>query len=120
MVKRTVRQACGIAAVFWLLQKTLTPEEILAKLAELGEDSTDFHRIRCPRCRWQPSASSLWFCADCGFPEYYFGGCGTAWNTFTTRGMCPGCGHQWRWTSCLACHGWSLHEDWYEREPAQP
>jgi len=23
----------------------------------------------------------------------------------------------WRWTSCLRCAGWSLHEDWYEEEP---
>ena len=115
MVKRTVRRACEIAAVLWLLQKTLTPEEILEKLSELGEDSTDFGRIRCPRCRWQPNASSRWSCADCAFPEYYFGGCGTAWNTFSTRGLCPGCGHQWHWTICLACGGWALHEDWYER-----
>jgi hypothetical protein len=54
-------------------------------------------------------------CSSCGHPEYFDGGCGTTWNTFTTRGLCPGCGHQWRWTTCLACHGWSRHEDWYEQ-----
>jgi hypothetical protein len=43
-----------------------------------------------------------------------FDGCGARWNTFTTRGKCPGCRHQWQWTSCLRCLGWSLHEDWYE------
>ena len=47
-------------------------------------------------------------------PEPPFDGCGTSWNTFLTRGRCPGCRHQWQWTSCLRCHGWSLHEDWYE------
>lgn len=112
---RVLRRACGTAVVVWLLQRTLTVEEILKKLAELEDESTDFKRIRCPRCRWQPNGSSRWYCADCGFPEYFFDGCGTAWNTFTTRGLCPGCGHQWRWTSCLACSGWSLDEDWYER-----
>jgi hypothetical protein len=27
--------------------------------------------------------------------------------------LCPGCAHQWRYTACLRCEGWSLHEDWY-------
>ena len=111
---KALRRINHSAAVLWLLQRALTPEEILAKLSELG-NGPDFHRIRCPRCRWQPNASSRWYCSDCGFPEYFFGGCGTAWNTFATRGLCPGCGHQWLWTNCLACEGWSLHDDWYER-----
>ena len=115
MVKRVLRRACGTAAVLWLLQRNLTVEEILRKLAELGNESVDFSRIRCPRCRWQPKPSSRWMCSDCGHSEYFFGGCGTAWNTFATRGLCPGCGHQWRWTTCLACGGWALHEEWYER-----
>ena len=38
------------------------------------------------------------------------------WNTFATRGLCPGCQHQWRYTSCLECAAWSLHEDWYAAE----
>jgi hypothetical protein len=69
--------------------------------------------IRCPLCHWQPRASSKWFCAFCPHPEGLLGGCGTMWNTFATHGRCPGCQHQWRWTSCLACAGWSLHRDWY-------
>lgn len=75
-------------------------------------------RIRCPLCMWQPGRSSLWYCVDTGHPEYFFDACGTGWNTFDTRGRCPGCLHQWRWTSCLACAGWSLHEDWYEKDDA--
>ena len=39
-----------------------------------------------------------------------------AWNTFETRGKCPDCAHQWRWTSCLRCEGWSRHEDWYVKK----
>ncbi len=69
--------------------------------------------IRCPLCHWRPSSHDLWFCADVGAPEYYLGGCGTAWNTFETRGRCPGCSHQWRWTVCHACERWSPHPDWY-------
>ena len=29
---------------------------------------------------------------------------------------CPGCAHQWVWTSCPQCHEWSLHDDWYAEE----
>ena len=71
-------------------------------------------RIRCPLCQWQPSPSSVWACESYGTPEPYFGGCGTMWNTFSTGGKCPGCKHQWQWTSCPNCGEWSLHEDWYE------
>ena len=63
---------------------------------------------------WQPPESTLWACQSFGTPEPYFGGCGTLWNTFSTGGKCPGCSHQWKWTSCPHCHDWSLHEDWYE------
>ena len=73
-------------------------------------------RIRCPVCAWTPGRGSRWYCGTCPEPEGYLDGCGTMWNTFDTRGLCPGCQHQWRWTSCLACHQWSLHEDWYEQD----
>lgn len=74
-------------------------------------------RIRCPLCEWTPSPASTWCCYGEGTPEPPFQWCGTTWNTFNTRGRCPGCGHQWKWTSCLRCGGFSLHEDWYECEP---
>ncbi len=61
--------------------------------------------IRCPRCAWRPRATSRWGC-DCGH----------VWNTFDTRGRCPGCGHQWQVTACLSCHAFAPHEAWYERE----
>jgi len=72
-------------------------------------------RIRCPRCTWQPTASSLWMCQSAGAPESFIGGCGTLWNTFSTQGQCPGCAHQWQWTLCPRCEAWSLHRDWYEQ-----
>jgi hypothetical protein len=77
-------------------------------------------RIRCPHCRWQPGRSAIWTCLPIGHPEHYHGGCGHSWNTFETRGLCPGCGHQWLHTSCLACGRWALHEDWYEAERDAP
>jgi hypothetical protein len=39
--------------------------------------------------------------------------CGTEWNTFWTRGVCPGCAYQWRNTQCLWCDEFSPHETWY-------
>ena len=79
------------------------------------DDEEAFDRIRCPLCGWQPSPLDLWSCVWTeGSPEPLFASCGAIWNTFRTRGSCPGCQHQWRWTSCLRCAGWSLHQDWYE------
>lgn len=59
-------------------------------------------RIRCPKCRWQPQRDSLWMCV-----------CLHTWNTFDTRGLCPGCGLQWQDTCCLKCLQWSKHREWY-------
>lgn len=64
-------------------------------------------RIRCPKCDWQPAREDQWSCAP---------GCGHVWNTFDTRGVCPGCDKQWVQTMCLRCDVWSAHDDWYEEE----
>ena len=80
---------------------------------ERGEDEAHL-RIRCPLCEWEPGPGSEWACVRIDVPEGFRGGCGTVWNTFATRGRCPGCQYQWKWTKCLRCGGWSLHEDWYE------
>ncbi len=87
-------------------------------LERLGlRDASGKTRIRCPLCDWSPRRSDRWYCSDCRSPEIFYGGCGTLWNTFETHGLCPGCQHQWQWTSCLACGQWSPHEDWYVEEP---
>jgi hypothetical protein len=69
------------------------------------DDVGDFMRIRCPACQWQPGKEDAWVCDP---------GCGHRWNTFATRGRCPGCDKQWRETACLRCAVWSPHEEWYE------
>jgi hypothetical protein len=111
--KEPSHQLRRAAMVFWFFKKSVGREKSAEKLAELDKQENEFSRIRCPLCRWQPKASSVWYCAPRGDPEYFFEGCGTSWNTFATRGLCPGCAHQWRYTACLQCSGWSLHEDWY-------
>jgi hypothetical protein len=108
-----------IRVAFGLFQESSKPSESKST-AKSEAQTTNFSRIRCPLCQWQPNALSRWFCADCDYPEYFFAGCGTNWNTFTTQGRCPGCGHQWRWTSCLRCARWSLHQDWYEKDANNP
>lgn len=102
-----------------LFKKTNKPSEVITDLARLAE-SESLRGIRCPRCQWQPEASSRWLCWSGNGPEPPFKSCGTSWNTFLTQGQCPGCAHQWLWTSCLRCNEWSLHEDWYETERPDP
>ena len=79
-----------------------------------ADDEETFSGIRCPLCSWRPDASSVWCCDCVDTPEPMFESCGMVWNTFSTRGRCPGCGHEWHWTSCLRCGESSLHEAWYE------
>lgn len=111
------RRAVRAALIFSLFQKSLEAEDAAEEGALLEEDEgPDFNRIRCPLCRWRPNASSRWACAYCPYPEHFYGGCRAVWNTFDTRGLCPGCGHQWRWTACLSCHQWSPHEEWYAND----
>jgi DNA-directed RNA polymerase subunit RPC12/RpoP len=100
-----------------LLKDGRAADLIKDAIAEHDQESEDgFIAIRCPLCSWRPAPSSRWSCVCEGTPEPHFEGCGTVWNTFSTRGRCPGCGHQWLWTTCLRCGQPSLHEDWYEEE----
>ncbi|HYE75540.1 MAG TPA: hypothetical protein VEF04_19515 [Blastocatellia bacterium] len=115
-VKHPQHKNHRLILLFWLFQKGMRPEDVTDTLEDLEEQDFDFSRIRCPQCKWQPRASDLWYCGECAYPEFFFGGCGMEWNTFATRGICPGCQHQWRWTACLMCEQWSLHEDWYAND----
>ena len=101
------------------LKRTPQADDLIEKAIEKEKADDLFGRIRCPLCRWQPQKTSLWWCADTDYPEYFYQGCFAAFNTFSTGGKCPGCGHQWRWTSCLRCACWSRHEDWYENGDEQ-
>ncbi len=60
--------------------------------------------IYCPKCEYRPKSEDRWVCMP---------GCGMAWNTFWTAGLCPGCGFKWLETQCLACYAISPHRDWY-------
>ncbi len=71
--------------------------------------SDDRVQIYCPQCKWRPGPLDRWSCTP---------SCGTVWNTFWTRGVCPGCGVRWPKTQCLACSVFSPHEDWYHEPDA--
>lgn len=100
----------------WQMLKRQTEDDVRQDTEDKKGDREGALRIRCPLCFWQPSASSRWTCHSQGTPEPPFNDCGTVWNTFDTRGKCPGCGHQWLWTTCLQCRVASRHEEWYDKD----
>jgi len=102
----------------FLLKESRRTDHIVSTISDLEKDDS-LAGIRCPLCSWRPSARDLWCCLSLGTPEPPFPSCGTQWNTFSSHGKCPGCSHQWQWTSCLRCEGWSLHNDWYETPRSQ-
>jgi predicted amidophosphoribosyltransferase len=102
--------------VTFLLLKPEAPKTGVIEFIERLRETAKRHRVRCPSCGWQPAPSSRWSCVPTGAPEHFPDGCGAAWHTFETRGRCPGCSHQWRYTACLQCHAWAKHDDWYTVE----
>ena len=100
----------------WQVLKRQTFDDVRQYTKDKASDREGTLRIRCPVCLWQPSPSSRWTCACHNTPEPPFNSCGAVWNTFETRGRCPGCGHQWIWTTCLSCAVASRHEEWYEKD----
>jgi len=73
--------------LFLFLRKPEAEED--QQIAEKDESDLHFPGIRCPLCKWRPSRSSRWMCWDSVYPENFRDGCGTVWNTFETRGLCP-------------------------------
>ncbi len=113
--QKSARRFFSVAFLFALFRKGALPTDDLDTIKQFDDDESGYKRIRCPLCKWQPDSSSRWYCGGDGPPEYYKG-CGRSWNTFDTGGLCPGCQHQWRWTACLWCGNYSLHEAWYTDE----
>jgi hypothetical protein len=89
------------------------PEGLPPETFQDDDPVTGGAHIQCPACQWKPDKQSRWFCISMGAPENFSSGCGHGWNTFDTRGTCPGCKYQWRHTTCMSCSVTSLHDDWY-------
>jgi hypothetical protein len=80
------------------------PETSLTGFTKLRRQMDRKAQIYCPHCKFRPRAEDRWFCVP---------SCGTVWNTFWTRGVCPGCSVRWPQTQCLQCDIYSPHEEWY-------
>jgi hypothetical protein len=107
-------QGSETPAPIWRVLKRQADDHVRLDTKPEKSDRERASRIRCPLCDWRPAASSRWTCSAEGTPEPPFNACGTVWNTFDTRGKCPGCSHQWIWTTCLHCHVPSRHVEWYQ------
>jgi len=64
--------------------------------------------VSCPKCGWEPDEKDIWVCDECK----------TRWNTFQTRGKCPGCGKVFIDTQCSkqkgGCGELSLNAEWFQ------
>ena len=69
---------------------------------DTGVDEAMDVAASCPHCEWEPLKSTIWTCT-----------CGHKWNTFDTKGTCPGCERVWSETECRKCRTVSAHESWY-------
>ena len=65
--------------------------------------------IYCPDCEYRPKPEDRWACTP---------SCGTSWNTFWSRGVCPGYAVKWPHTQCFVCGQWAPHEAWYHYPPS--
>jgi len=81
----------GIIAAFILMNcwSGLKQARALLRLAKLPRHEG----YACPSCKTAPPAGAFWKC----------GRCGTPFDTFQTRALCPHCGAQFDVTRCLDC-----------------
>ena len=76
---------------------------VLLKLERLPRH-TEF---ACPLCKISPQQGAFWVC----------GHCRTAFDTFQTLAMCPGCGARFSQTRCVNCGGESPLSEWFLAAP---
>ncbi len=62
--------------------------------------------LRCPLCGWVPFALTAWKCKECRF----------VWDSFSTAGLCPRCGHQHEETACVRCRRISPNGQWVNKD----
>ena len=93
----------GIIAAFAVLRcwQGFQQARILAQL----ENAPRHRGARCPSCDAHPLRGPFWKCDECHM----------AFDTFTRRSQCPGCGKQFPLTSCPECH--VAHPFWAWLDP---
>ena len=90
----------GIIAYFVLMNclRGVAQARALAAVERLPR-RTDFF---CPSCGQSPPIGALWRCHQCG----------TAFDTFETRAVCPSCHTSFATTKCVHCHTSHPMADW--------
>ena len=63
----------------------------------------------CPSCGISPPAGPFWACEHCA----------THFDTFRTRGKCPGCGAWYLETACPHCRTQHHIDQWFAAQPAE-
>jgi len=98
----------GIMAAFILMNcwRGLQQARVLARLAAAPRHE----RFACPSCHAAPPQGALWKCSQCG----------TAFDTFLTRAICPNCGAQFEVTRCVDCGQLNPISAWSVHAPAPP
>ncbi len=64
----------------------------------------------CPACKAHPLDGNFWQCEHCG----------TRFDTFASRGVCPGCGAEFPQTRCFDCLHASPMAQWFAQPAARP
>lgn len=109
---RALFWAALATAVLTLLMPNLVPYPVPLVLAAacvglflwaaLHIRNTRRHGLRCPWCGWTPFALSAWKCKQCRF----------VWDSFSSDGVCPRCGHAHEETACVRCRRIARNERW--------
>ncbi|HUY34578.1 MAG TPA: site-2 protease family protein [Pirellulales bacterium] len=60
------------------------------------------YELHCPTCGASPPAGEFWVCGQCG----------AKFDTFSERGVCPGCGGEFPMSQCSACHARHPMQAW--------
>jgi Zn-dependent protease len=91
----------GVLAAFIALRSWAGFQQarFLARMA----DAPRHQDAACPNCEFQPLVGEFWGC----------GRCGTRFDTFTHRGVCPGCGQRYEQTACPECLKSHPIEEWF-------
>jgi Zn-dependent protease len=99
----------GVIAFFFITQSLIGFQQAkaLRRLAKAPRHDS----LACPSCDASPLRGPYWSCDQCG----------TAFDTFEHRAVCPNCFARFRTTKCPNCHNVHPIDAWIATaEPAEP
>jgi hypothetical protein len=95
----------GVITVFIMIQ-SLQAFRVASHYLAVEELPTHWD-CACPRCYQAPPRGRHWVCDECE----------TRFDTFETRGKCPGCGAWFLDTACPHCHESNHIDRWFLHRP---